>query len=245
LYIAVLPSESALQRLNPQSSVLGLGNSIRNEVTPEFYSLTGAHNTYAGFRSIQWHGADFSIRHNSGVALFQEFGYSPQYLQVRDYPGTFKLDGFYDSEPLRQFVLHRITGTWMVYGLAQQRLYTPEPGTERRLTGLLGFAYAPPDVDTLEYFGNAGLLHQGLIPACSQDALGLFAIFGEFFSDLREAQRMNHQPTMTHEAVLELNYMYEAARWLHGARKRRLGARASGRNRSLTDSPGHVRVLSA
>jgi porin len=191
------------------------GTRARYDLTPEIYSMTGAYNTFAGFRSTKFHGADFSIRHNSGVALFQEFGYSPQYLRIRDYPGTFKLGGFYDSEPLRQFVSNRITGTWMVYGLAQQRLYNPEPGTKRGLTGLLGFAYAPPDVDTVEYFANAGLLYQGPLPARSQDALGLFVIFGEFSSDLREAERMNHQATMTNEAVLELNYMYNATPWLH------------------------------
>ena len=38
---------------------------------------------------------------------------------------------------------------------------------------------------------------------------------GEFSSDLREAQRMNHQPTMTHEPVLELNYMYNATPWIN------------------------------
>src|ERR1700730_9634152 len=121
----------------------------------------------------------------------------PEYLSVRDYPGTFKLGGFYDSEPLRQFVSNRITGTWMVYGLAEQRLYNPEPGTRRGLTGLLGFDYAPPDVDTVEYFANAALVYQSPLPARSHAALWLFAIFGEFSSDLREAERMNHQATMT------------------------------------------------
>jgi carbohydrate-selective porin OprB len=177
--------------------------------------MTGAYNTYADFRGIKWHGADFSIRHNSEIAPFQEFGDSPDYLQVRDYPGTIKVGGFYDSEPLRQFVSHRITGTWMVYGLAEQRLYTPELETKRGLTGVLGFDYAPPDVATVEYFGNSGLLYQGLIPSRGQDALGLLAIFGEFSSDLSEAEGMSHQAAMTHEAVLELNYMYNATPWLH------------------------------
>jgi carbohydrate-selective porin OprB len=190
------------------------GSRANYDLTPEIYSMTGAYNTFADFRSIKWHGADFSIRHNSGVALFQEFGYSPQYLQVKDYPGTFKLGGFYDSEPLRQFVSHRIIGTWMVYGLAEQRLFNAEPGTERGLTGLVGFAYAPPEQNTVEYFANAGLLYQGPIPARSQDSLGLFAIFDEFSSDLRKAERMNHHAAMTHEAVLELNYMYNATPWL-------------------------------
>jgi len=54
-----------------------------------------------------------------GSRFSRKFFYSPEYLRIREYPGTFKLGGFYDSEPLRQFVSHRITGTWMVYGLAE------------------------------------------------------------------------------------------------------------------------------
>jgi hypothetical protein len=76
--------------------------------------------------------------------LFRNLATHRDYLQVRDYPATIKVGGFYDSEPLRQFESHRITRTWMVYGLAEQRLYTAEPGTKRGLTGLLGFAYATP-----------------------------------------------------------------------------------------------------
>jgi hypothetical protein len=45
-------------------------------------------------------------------------------------------------------------------------------------------------------FAKAGLLYQGLVPERSQDALGLFAIFGEFSSDLREAERISHQAAM-------------------------------------------------
>jgi hypothetical protein len=45
----------------------------------------------------------------------------------------FKLGGFYDSEPLRQYVSNRITGTWMVYGLAEQRLFDPEPVSDPEL----------------------------------------------------------------------------------------------------------------
>ena len=58
-------------------------------------------------------------------------------------------------------------------------------------------------------------MYQGPLPARNQDALGLFAIFGEFSGDLRAAERMNHQAAMTHEADLELNYMYNATPWLH------------------------------
>jgi carbohydrate-selective porin OprB len=177
--------------------------------------MTAVYNTFADFRSIKFHGVDFSIRHNSGAAIFQEFGYSPKYLRDSDYPGTFKLGGFYDSEPMREFKTGQITGTWMVYGLAQQRLYTPRLDKARGLTGLVGFSFAPPAMNTVEYFASGGLLYQGLLPARPKDALGLFAIFGEFSSDLRDSERTAHQPAMTHEAVLELNYMYNATPWLH------------------------------
>jgi carbohydrate-selective porin OprB len=191
------------------------GLRLRYDLAPGLYSMTAVYNTYAGFRSIKYHGADFSIRHNSGAATFQEFGYSPEYLEESGYPGTFKLGGFYDSEPLREFTAGQITGTWTVYGLAQQRLCTQARDAQRHLTGVVGFAYAPPAMNTVEHFGDAGLLYHGPLPARRQDALGLFAIFGEFSNDLRDSERMNHQPVMTHEAVLELNYMYNAAAWLH------------------------------
>ena len=66
------------------------GTRVRYDLTPEIYAMTGAYNTYAGLRSIQWHGADFSIRHNSGVAPFQEFGYSPEHLHSQRLPWNFQ-----------------------------------------------------------------------------------------------------------------------------------------------------------
>jgi carbohydrate-selective porin OprB len=50
------------------------GIRARYDLTPEIYSMTGVYNTYADFRDIKWYGADFSIRHNSEIAPFQEFG---------------------------------------------------------------------------------------------------------------------------------------------------------------------------
>ena len=46
--------------------------------------MTGAYNTYGDFRSNKFHGVDFSIRHNSGVALMEELGYSPEPLRQMD-----------------------------------------------------------------------------------------------------------------------------------------------------------------
>jgi porin len=184
----------------------------RYEFSSEVYSMTGAYNTYGDFRSDKFHGVDFSIRHNSGVALMEELGYSPEYLRQLRYAGDFKLGGLYDSEPRQQFETGKLRGgTWQVYLTGQQRL-TPAPeGTSNRHQGLWAFlalTYAPPEMNTLEYFTDAGLLYFGLIPNRPDDELGLFGLFGQFSSDLRDEERTNHEPAMTHEAIVEANYMY-------------------------------------
>jgi porin len=188
------------------------GIRARYEITPELYSMTGAYNTYGDFRSDKFHGVDFSLRHNSGVAIMEELGYSPKPLRDLGFPGTYKLGGLYDSEPRLQFESGQMRGgTWQMYLTGQQRLLRRPEGAVNAHQGLwsfLAFTYAPPKMNTLEYFGDAGLLYFGLIPHRPVDELGLFGIWGQFSSDLRDAQRADHQPTQTHEAIIEANYMY-------------------------------------
>ncbi|MGD0117575.1 MAG: carbohydrate porin [Candidatus Binatus sp.] len=188
------------------------GIRARYEITPEFYSMTGAYNTYADFRSDKFHGVDFSLRHNSGVAIMEELGYSPKQLRDLGFPGTYKLGGLYDSEPRLQFETGQMRGgTWQMYLTGQQRLLRRPEGAVSAHQGLwsfLAFTYAPPKMNQLEYFGDGGLLYFGLIPHRPEDELGLFGLWGQFSSDLRDAQRADHEPTQTHEAIIEANYMY-------------------------------------
>jgi porin len=184
----------------------------RYEISSELYTMTGAYNTYLHFRDDKFHGVDFSIRHNSGVAIMEELGYSPKPLRDIGYPGNFKLGGLYDSEPRLQFETGQMRGgTWQVYLTGQQRLLRlPEGATNphQGLWGFLALTYAPPEMNTLEYFADAGILYFGLIPHRPNDELGLFGLWGQFSSDLRDSERASHQPTMTHEAIIEANYMY-------------------------------------
>jgi porin len=188
------------------------GIRARYQPTPEFYTMTGAYNTYHDFRSDKFHGVDFSLRHNSGVAIMEELGYSPKRLRDDGYPGTYKLGGLYDSEPRLQFKTGEMRGgTWQMYVTGQQRLLRRPEGATNPHQGLwsfLAFSYAPPKMNTDEYFWDAGLLYFGLIPHRAYDELGLFGIWGQFSSDLRDAQRAAHEPTQTHEAIIEANYMY-------------------------------------
>src|SRR5208282_5180562 len=92
------------------------GIRARYQLTPEFYSMTGAYNTYLNFRDDVYHGVDFSIRHNSGVAIMEEIGYSPEPLRELGYSSTIKFGGMYDSEPRLQFETGQLRGgTWQIY----------------------------------------------------------------------------------------------------------------------------------
>src|SRR5580704_13952030 len=188
------------------------GIRARYEISSELYTMTGAYNTYLHFRDDKFHGVDFSLRHNSGVAIMEEIGYSPKPLRDLGYPGIFKLGGLYDSEPRLQFETGQLRGgTWQLYLTGQQRLLPrPEGATNphQGLWGFLAFAYAPPKMNMDEYFWDGGLLYFGLIPHRPDDELGLFGIWSQFSSDLRDSQRASHQPTQTHEAIIEANYMY-------------------------------------
>jgi len=142
----------------------------------------------------------------------EELGYSPAPLRNIGYPGTFKLGGLYDSEPRLNFESGQMRGgTWQIYLTGQQRLLPRPEGATNSHQGFWGFlalTYAPPKMNQLEYFADGGLLYFGLIPRRPNDEIGLFGIWGQFSSDLAQAQRESNQPVTTHEAIIEANYMY-------------------------------------
>jgi porin len=193
------------------------GARARYDITRDFYSMTGAYNTYEHFADNKYHGVDFSIRHNSGVAIVQEFGYRPVQRRLAGYPGFLKLGGFYDSEPRPAFAGGpRINSNWTIYGIAQQRLYRRAiDGLQQGLTGFVSLTYSPPSKNTLEYFADAGLVYRGLLPKRPDDTLGAFGILGEFSSDLRDVQRAEHDEVQTQEWVLELNYRVQLSLWFY------------------------------
>ncbi len=187
----------------------------RYDLEPDLYSMTGVYNTWENFASNKYHGVDFSIRHDSGVAVMQEFGYRPISLRQAGYPGFIKLGGLYDSEPRHPFPDGgEIAGNWMVYALAQQRIFRRAcDGFSQGLTGFLTFTYSPPATNATEYFADGGLVYRGLVPSRKDDALGAFAVFGESSPDYRDAQRAVHESVQTYEMVLELNYRVQVSSW--------------------------------
>ena len=186
-------------------------------ITDNAYAMTGVYNAFSRFRENQYHGVDFSIRQKSGVAVLQEFGWKPLIARALGLPGTIKLGGVYTSEPKEKFESgNRRSGTYDLYLTLQQKIWQ-EPGSKNNqgLAGFFAVTYAPPGLNTIEHFVDAGLVYTGLVPGRDTDVLGLFALFGHFSSDLRRSQVESGAAGMNHESILELNYQFNVTPWLY------------------------------
>jgi porin len=192
------------------------GARARWSFTDNAYAMTGVYDAFPDFRENRYHGVDFSIRHDSGVAVMQEFGWQPLIARRLGLPGTIKIGGVYTSEDKEKFESGRKdSGTYTVYATLQQKLWE-EPGeTHQGLSGFFAVTYAPEDLNTLDYFVDGGLLYTGLVPGRDRDVLGLYAVYGHFSGDLSDARVQRGDPGIDHETILELNYQFNVTPWLH------------------------------
>jgi Carbohydrate-selective porin len=192
------------------------GLRARWSFTDNVYSMTGVYNAYADFRANRYHGVDFSIRHDSGVAVLQEFAWQPLIARRLGLPGTIKVGGVFTSEPKVKFENgEQEHGTYTVYATLQQKLWEEPGATHQGLSGFLAVTYAPGDLNTLEHFVDGGLLYTGLVPRRDRDVVGLYALYGDFSEDLSRSRVERGEPGIDHEAILELNYQLNVTPWFY------------------------------
>jgi len=155
------------------------------------------------------HGDSWGFGAN-GVVLAGEL----QYHHLRDSktgrPGTYKLGGFWmngDYQDLSRNDNATVNGNAMLWLLADQRLYRPEPGSERGLSALGAWIYSLEDkANFLDQQVSLGLVYQGLIPGRDQDTTGLLFTKGWVTDQQHPARRAAGLATQHAETVLELNY---------------------------------------
>jgi porin len=89
-----------------------------------------------------------------------------------------------------------------------------EPTSNRGL-GVFGSVIVAPDqsIDQMPYFFTAGIACRGIFASRPTDAAGVGVVFGEFSSDLRDAEEREQQldPTVgvqSHETTLEWTYRF-------------------------------------
>lgn len=191
---------------------------VRIKVKPDaaWYAQAGSYLVYEDFFDSDLNGIDFSIPSGSGVLTLGEFGYiTGNYQNIPGLPGKYKIGAYYDSERLQELSTDRnVRGTWGLYILGEQMLYSENSDYSEGLSAFLALSYAPENRNIITFMTTGGLSYQGLLPSRSDDIFAFIFAYGLYSNDLAEFERNNDLQVQDYEIILELNYRIQIAPWL-------------------------------
>lgn len=192
------------------------GARIKVKPRTNWYGQVGAYLVYEDFRNSKDHGVKFSIPSGSGLLTLGEFGYIVgNYRNVAGLPGKYKVGGYYDSEELQELETDKnVEGTWGLYIMGEQMLYSENSYYSEGLSAFLALSYAPENRNIITFMTAGGLSYQGLLPGRSDDIFAFIFAYGLFSNDLARFDRNNDDPVQDYEIILELNYRIQIAPWL-------------------------------
>jgi porin len=160
-------------------------------------------------------GLHFVIKDSPVIAT--EVGYlldpTPSATE-KSYPGTYKFGATTNPGPFNDIVTgvqNRVN--YLVYFMANQRIYRPEAGSDRGLD--VNFAY---DFTPGEYTRNysqitGGFRYHGLIPHRNQDTFSAGVVYSRISPQLNQAYAAMGLPLLGSEKAVEVNYALKVTRW--------------------------------
>lgn len=108
----------------------------------------------------------------------------------------------------------RRPGSWGAYVLADAQLWA-EPGASRQgLSAFVRVGWAAPDFNQFAQYAGSGVVYTGLLPARSDDRVGLAVAAARNGGPYRAAQRRLGRATTATEVSIELTYEAVLAPWL-------------------------------
>ena len=192
------------------------GARLKAKPGMSWYSQVGAYAVYPDFRNPDDHGVRFSLPDAAGILALGEIGYVVgHYRGDNGLPGKYKIGGYVDGERLSNLKTGQPErGTWGIYGLAEQMIYSEDTSYTQGFSAWLALSYAPPDLNLIEFMAAGGLSYAGLIPGRTKDALSFICSYGRYSRDLRSRQQATGEPIQSAEVLLELNYRIQMTSWL-------------------------------
>ena len=197
------------------------GTRIKWKPTKRTYLMAGIYNGDTAIRADDNHGTDMSM--NGPVFVMGEAGYRLNGLPGdSQFLGNYKIGFWYDNSTLTDYRTVGFgtptgsqQGSWGFYGMFDQVLIPFAEPTSNRGLGVFGSVLVAPDqaVSEMPYFFTAGVAMRGIFASRPTDAAGFGVVFGEFSSDLRDAEQREQllDPTVgvqSHETVLEWTYRF-------------------------------------
>jgi porin len=155
-------------------------------------------------------GTQFAISTKAGYFIVGEVGYRLHHEKTaRGLRGHYRVGAYYDSNLYTPFPdpARRRRGNYGVYALGEQMILREGgPESDQGLSVFAALTAAPDQsINTLPWFGAAGLIYRGLLPGREGDTSGLALFYGGF---------SRHLPGQTYEMVLEWTYAIALTPWL-------------------------------
>jgi porin len=191
------------------------GALVKVKPTERTYIMGGVYNGDPSIRDNYHSGLDLSM--DGPVFAIGEMGYRLNGLPGdSQLLGNYKAGFWYDNSNYTNYRTGGSNrGNWGFYGLFDQVLYPfAKPGSNRGF-GVFGSVLVSPDesISQLPYFFTGGFAFRGICESRPTDTGGFGVIYGDFSSDLRDAQEQEQAldpgfGVQNHELVMELTYRF-------------------------------------
>lgn len=134
---------------------------------------------------------------------------------AKTYPGSYRFGATTNPGPFPNIVTGRqSSGNYLLYFMANQAVYRPEAGSDRGLDVNFSFDWTPDDITRNFSQVTGGLRYRGLIPHRKRDAVSFGIVYSRISGVLNQALSQQGLSPFGSEKALEVNYAFQATRWL-------------------------------
>ncbi len=179
---------------------------------PQFYFQSGIYAGSTGDQDVNRSGVNFHLNGSDGALIFSEIGWLVnQAAGDRGLVGTYKLGSFVHTADFSNFTTGANEGSdYGIYAVADQEIY-------KRGGKVISFftrgGYAPANVNTINWYLDAGVNFSGFIPGRLLDTAGLAIARSSFSHDFSDAQVASGSNPFDAETVIEATYKIQVSPW--------------------------------
>jgi porin len=188
------------------------GVSFLIQPIPQFYFQAGVFDGTTEDEDVNRNGSDFRIANSDGTLVFSEVGYLlNQAAGDRGLVGTYKLGSFVHTADFADLNSGAGEGAnFGIYGVADQEIYK-HGGKDVYFFTRAG--YAPSNVNTIDWYFDAGFNFSGFIPGRLLDTAGIAVARSNFSHDFSDSQVTGGSNPFTQETVIEATYKAQITTW--------------------------------
>jgi porin len=185
---------------------------FRIEPTPRFYFQTGVFKANSGTQEENRNGLDYDFNGDDGVLVFSEIGCRiNQDKGELGLSGTYKLGAFVDTANFHNLNTRASEGPdYGIYAVADQTLYRQG---SRHISFFTRGGGAPSDINTVNWYFDAGFNFAGFIPGRPDDTVGAAVARSWFSPDFQGTPSSGSTPPFSAETVVEATWRIRVTPW--------------------------------